>query len=90
VIFAFWVSCLGFILCSGDVIALFIPAKPRNCVTPAKPSTLVIPAKAGIQFLAFLFGFRIFTAFATTDSRPCVVPSGILPAGSLLLLAQEK
>jgi hypothetical protein len=44
----------------------------------------VIPAKAGIHLLLS------FGVDAKTDSRPCGVPSAILAAGSLSLLAQRK
>ena len=53
---------------------------------PAKASRSVIPAEAGIHLLFLL----IVRRFAKTDSRPCGVPSAILAAGSLSLLAQEK
>ena len=51
----------------------------------AKDSPFVIPAEAGIHLR--LFCLRVF---AKTDSRPCVIPSAILAAGSLSLLPRES
>jgi hypothetical protein len=50
------------------------------------PPHFVIPAEAGIHLLLLL----TFDGDAKTDSRPCVIPSAILAAGSLSLLAQRK
>ena len=66
------------VLCARRTRVLF--------VVSAEVSPFVIPAKAGIHSLLFL----IFGVVAKTDSRPCVVPSAILAAGSLSLLAQRK
>jgi hypothetical protein len=59
---------------------------PSSLFVSAKASHFVIPAEAGIHLLLSL----IFGVAAKTDSRPCVVPSAILAAGSLSLLAQRK
>jgi hypothetical protein len=75
-----------------------MPAKAFHSVIPAK-------AGIQFRFFAFgetfpfrhssgrwiPFGFSLdFRVYAKTDSRPCVVPSAILAAGSLSLLAQRK
>ena len=58
-------------------------------VIPAKASTSSSRRRPGSSSSLFSW-FSTFGAFAITDSRPCAVPSGILPAGSLSLLAQRK